>query len=44
VVDGVTTPRNQPSTIINLAVDGRWTLQREGAIATAAIEDLLGDQ
>ena len=44
VVDGGTTPRNQPSTIINLAVDGRWTLQREGAIATAAIEDLLGDQ
>ena len=24
--------------------DGRWSLQREGAIALAEIEDLLGDQ
>ena len=33
-----------PTTIINLTEDGRWSLQREGAIALAEIEDLLGDQ
>ena len=44
VVDGGTTPRSVPTTIINLTEDGRWSLQREGAIAMSEIEDLLGDQ
>jgi len=44
VLDGGTTPRDVPSTIINLTEDGRWTMQREGAISLAEIEDLLGDQ
>jgi tRNA threonylcarbamoyl adenosine modification protein (Sua5/YciO/YrdC/YwlC family) len=44
VVDGGTTPRSVPTTIVNLTEDGRWELQREGAIAMSEIEDLLGDQ
>ena len=44
VVDGGTTPRSVPTTIINLTGDGSWNLLREGAIASAEIEDLLGDQ
>jgi tRNA threonylcarbamoyl adenosine modification protein (Sua5/YciO/YrdC/YwlC family) len=44
VVDGGTTPRTVPTTIVNLSEDGRWSLQREGAITLVAIEDLLGDQ
>jgi len=44
VLDGGTTPRTVPSTIINLTEDGRWSLQREGAITLTEIEDLLGDQ
>lgn len=44
VLDGGETPRNVPTTIINLSEDGRWSLQREGAIPLAEIEDLLGDQ
>jgi tRNA A37 threonylcarbamoyladenosine synthetase subunit TsaC/SUA5/YrdC len=44
MVDGGTTPRMVPTTIINLAEDGRWSMQREGAITLAEIEDLLGDQ
>ena len=44
VVDGGQTPRSVPTTIINLTEDGRWSLQREGAISLAAIEDVLGDQ
>jgi len=44
VLDGGTTPRDVPTTIINLTEDGRWTMQREGAISLAEIEDLLGDQ
>lgn len=44
VVDGGTTPRDVPTTIVNLAEEGRWTMQREGAISLAEIEDLLGDQ
>jgi tRNA A37 threonylcarbamoyladenosine synthetase subunit TsaC/SUA5/YrdC len=44
VVDGGTTPRKVPTTIVNLAEDGRWSLLREGAITLAEIEDLLGDQ
>ena len=44
LVDGGTTPRTVPTTIVNLTEDGRWSLQREGAIALAEIEDLLGDQ
>jgi tRNA threonylcarbamoyl adenosine modification protein (Sua5/YciO/YrdC/YwlC family) len=44
VLDGGPTPRNVPTTIVNLTEDGRWFLQREGAIALAEIEDLLGDQ
>ncbi len=43
LVDGGTTPRTVPTTIVNLT-DGQWSLQREGAIALAEIEDLLGDQ
>ena len=44
VLDGGPTPRNVPTTIVNLTEHGRWFLQREGAIPLAAIEDLLGDQ
>lgn len=44
VVDGGTTPRTVPTTIVNFTEDGRWSLQREGAIALSEIEDLLGDQ
>ncbi len=44
LVDGGATPRTVPTTIVNLTEDGRWSLQREGAIALAEIEDLLGDQ
>lgn len=44
VVDGGDTPRNVPTTIVNLSGDGRWSLQREGALSLAEIEDLLGDQ
>lgn len=44
VVDGGKTPRNVPTTIVNLSEDGRWSLQREGALSLAEIEDLLGDQ
>jgi tRNA A37 threonylcarbamoyladenosine synthetase subunit TsaC/SUA5/YrdC len=44
VVDGGQTPRSVPTTIINLTENGRWSLQREGAISLAAIEDVLGDQ
>jgi L-threonylcarbamoyladenylate synthase len=44
LVDGGTTPRTVPTTIVNLTEDGRWSLQRDGAIALSDIEDLLGDQ
>ena len=44
VLDGGETPRNVPTTIVNLTENGRWSLQREGAIPLAEIEDLLGDQ
>jgi L-threonylcarbamoyladenylate synthase len=44
MVDGGTTPRTVATTIINLTEDGRWSMQREGAIALTEIEDLLGDQ
>ena len=44
LVDGGTTPRTVPTTIIDLTNGGRWSLMREGAIALAEIEDLLGDQ
>jgi L-threonylcarbamoyladenylate synthase len=44
LVDGGTTPRTVATTIINLTEDGRWSMQREGAIALTEIEDLLGDQ
>lgn len=44
VLDGGPTPRNVPTTIINLTEGGRWFMQREGAIPLAAIEDVLGDQ
>lgn len=44
LVDGGTTPRSVHSTIVNLTEDGRWSLQRDGAIALSEIEDLLGDQ
>lgn len=44
LVDGGTTPRTVATTIVNLSGDGQWSLLREGAIASTAIEDLLGDQ
>jgi tRNA threonylcarbamoyl adenosine modification protein (Sua5/YciO/YrdC/YwlC family) len=44
VLDGGTTPRTVPTTIVNLSGNGKWVLQREGAIPAAEIEDLLGDQ
>ena len=44
VVDGGTTPRTVPTTIVNLTDNGQWSLLREGAITLAEIEDLLGDQ
>lgn len=44
LVDGGPTPRNVPTTIVNLAENGQWSLLREGAISQAEIEDLLGDQ
>jgi len=44
VLDGGPTPRNVPTTIVNLTEEGRWSLQREGAIPASAIEDVLGDQ
>ncbi len=43
MVDGGTTPRTVPTTIIDLS-NGQWSLLREGAIPLAEIEDLLGDQ
>jgi tRNA threonylcarbamoyl adenosine modification protein (Sua5/YciO/YrdC/YwlC family) len=43
LVDGGTTPLTVPTTIIDLS-NGQWSLLREGAIAVAEIEDLLGDQ
>lgn len=45
ILDGGTSPRNVPSTIVNLAEKkGGWKLLREGAIPLQEIEDLLGDQ
>ena len=44
VLDGGATPRTVPTTIVNLSGNGRWVLQREGAIPASAIEDVLGDQ
>jgi tRNA threonylcarbamoyl adenosine modification protein (Sua5/YciO/YrdC/YwlC family) len=44
LVDGGATPRSVPTTIVNLAENGKWFLMREGAIPPAAIEDVLGDQ
>jgi tRNA threonylcarbamoyl adenosine modification protein (Sua5/YciO/YrdC/YwlC family) len=44
LVDGGTTPRAVPTTIVNLTDNGQWSLLREGAITSAEIEDLLGDQ
>ena len=44
LVDGGTTPRTVPTTIVNLTENGHWSLLREGAIQLAAIEDVLGDQ
>jgi tRNA threonylcarbamoyl adenosine modification protein (Sua5/YciO/YrdC/YwlC family) len=44
VVDGGTTPRSVPTTIVDISDAGRWSLLREGAIPLAEIEDLLGDQ
>lgn len=44
VLDGGTTPRTVPTTIVDLTEPGRWSLLREGAVPLAEIEDLLGDQ
>ena len=44
VLDGGTTPRTVPTTIVNLTGNGGWVLQREGAIPATEIEDVLGDQ
>jgi len=38
VMDGGATPRNVPTTIVNLAENGQWSLLREGAITLAEIE------
>lgn len=43
IVDGGTSKRNIHSTIVNFT-EGKWFVQREGAIPVHAIEDLLGDQ
>lgn len=43
IVDGGTSPREVPSTIIDLSSeDGTWRIQREGAIPAQEIKDLLG--
>lgn len=44
LVDGGSTPRSVPTTIVNLTDSGKWSLMREGAIPASEIEDLLGDQ
>lgn len=45
IVDGGTSPRTIPSTIIDLSENsGRWKLMREGAIPLGNIESILGDQ
>jgi tRNA threonylcarbamoyl adenosine modification protein (Sua5/YciO/YrdC/YwlC family) len=46
IVDGGASPRNVPSTIVDLTVDdiGKpcWRIQREGAISSEEIHELLG--
>ncbi len=43
IVDGGTSPRSVPSTIVNLSERGsRWKVMREGAIPTSEIEAVLG--
>lgn len=45
IVDGGPTPRNVPSTIVDLSgEDGGWRLMREGAIPESDITELLGPQ
>ena len=43
IVDGGTSPRHVPSTIVDLSEDGGWRLLREGAIPRQQIADLLGE-
>jgi L-threonylcarbamoyladenylate synthase len=44
IIDGGTSPREVPSTIVDLtAENGAWRVQREGAIPAQEIADLLGD-
>lgn len=45
IVDGGPSPREIPSTIVDLSGDeGRWHVIREGAIPRQQIADLLGDE
>jgi L-threonylcarbamoyladenylate synthase len=45
IVDGGTTPRNVPSTIVDLTgEDGGWKLLREGAIPEQDLVEILGPQ
>jgi len=45
IVDGGPSPRDIPSTIVDLSGDeGRWHIIREGAIPRQQIADLLGDE
>ena len=44
IVDGGVSPRSVASTIVDLTdPDGRWSVQREGAISRQELLDLLGD-
>jgi L-threonylcarbamoyladenylate synthase len=45
IVDGGVSPRSVASTIVNLTdPDGRWSVQREGAITRQELTDLLGEE
>jgi tRNA threonylcarbamoyl adenosine modification protein (Sua5/YciO/YrdC/YwlC family) len=45
IVDGGQSPRDMPSTIVDLASgDGAWRLLRQGAIASEQIVELLGQE
>ncbi len=43
IVDGGPSPRDIPSTIVNLSDEGGWRILREGAIPRQEIADLLGE-
>jgi tRNA threonylcarbamoyl adenosine modification protein (Sua5/YciO/YrdC/YwlC family) len=45
IVDGGVSPRTVASTIVELTdAEGRWTIQREGAISRQELTDLLGKE